>query len=154
VSIESFFARFGQNLHNLLKQLELFGLTRPSLQDLRGGREEGNKYPFLLDLLPLTRPSLQDSTSGALRPVSFAAIDSDHSIFYDSLCIGASNHGFSPASSSAHSSGWLYNPDPWPSCFFASGSFWLVGRVSENKSFVLQCAGWGGIAACNGHIDS
>ena len=117
-----------QELAMHLESIDIFAITRPSLQDFPG-QEIINNSLLLRKIIRLTNPSLQDLQNGASYPVPFAKADYVPRILDVGPYISSSNHGF--AHSSTHGS----PADPFdildhPSFFgLANGSFSPVGNL-------------------------
>jgi len=111
-----------------LESIDIFAITRPSLQDFLG-QEISNNFLLLRKIICLTNPSLQDLQNGAFYPVFSAKADYVPHILDADPCISSSNHGF------AHSSTLGSPADPFdirdhPSFFgLANGSFSPVGNL-------------------------
>jgi hypothetical protein len=76
-----------------LESIDIFAITRPSLQDFLG-QELSNNHLLLHKIFHLTNPSLQDFQIGAFCPVPFAKADYVAHISDVGLCISSNSHDF------------------------------------------------------------
>jgi len=80
-----------------LESIDIYAITRPSLQDFLG-QELSNNALLLLRILGLRNPSLQDLKNGVFYPFPSAKADYVSHIPDAAPCISASNRDFAPSS--------------------------------------------------------
>ena len=111
-----------QELSIQLESIDIFAITRPSLQDFPG-QELSNNSLLLHKIFDLSNPSLQDFQIGAFYPVPFAEADYVPHIPDSDPCISASNHDFVQPSTVGSPSDPLDIPDHLSFFGVANGFF-------------------------------
>jgi len=117
-----------QELAIQLESIDIFAITRPSLQDFPG-QELNNKSLFLHKILDLSSPSLQAFKTGASYHVLSAKADYVPRILDVGPYISSSNRGFAPSSTVGSPSDPLDIPDHLSFFGVANGFFSPVGKL-------------------------
>jgi len=111
-----------------LESIDIYAITRPSLQDFLG-QELSNNALLLHRILGLTSPSLQDFKNGAFYPFPFAKTDYVSHIPDVAPYISASNRDFAPSSTVGSPSDPFDIPDHLSFFGVANGFFSPFGKL-------------------------
>src|SRR5208283_377320 len=117
------------HLFKSLKSIELFGLTRPSLQAFCHGLEQDSNFRFLFQKAALTHPSLQLRFGVGFCGISGACGFVPHTSD-GALSSFASTVGFDFARLSGNPAYWLGSRGRSRVFAAATNSFWHVGTQS------------------------